>query len=106
MQYHYLTTNTWARELILVFVAGFVVATLLWFSLYFYQARPAQADALQAQEAEAQQVSARLQRCSAEQNRLEEERQRLESEVEQLDRQLRQSWSAYGRCKEKASQGH
>ena len=90
--------NEWANELFFVFVAGFLVATLFWLGLYFYQARPAQADAMQAQEATLREADARLRVCSAERDRLGQLNQRLESEVGGLDQKLRQAWSAYGRC--------
>jgi len=90
--------NEWASELFFVFAAGFLVASLLWLGLYFYQARPAQADALQAQEATLREVDARLQECAVERDRLGERNQQLESEVNERDQKLRQAWAAYGRC--------
>lgn len=94
--------NEWASELFFVFAAGFLVATLLWLGLYFYQARPAQADALQAQEATLREADARLRQCSAEKDGLAQLNQQLESEVNELDQKLRQAWAAYGRCAQEA----
>jgi hypothetical protein len=94
--------NEWANELFFIFVAGFLLATLFWLGLYFYQARPAQADALQAQETTLREADARLRQCRAEEDRLGQLNQRLEAEVSELDQKLRQAWLAYGRCTQEA----
>lgn len=91
----------WARELLFLFAAGFVLATLFWLGVWFYQARPAQAGALQEKETVLQDVESRLEQCTAERRRVGEANLRLETEVAQLDQQLKQAWSAYGRCAQK-----
>lgn len=95
----------WARELVFLFAAGFLLATLVWLGVWYYQARPAQAGALQEKETVLQELEARLAQCTAEKRRLGEANQRLEAEVAQLDQQLKQAWSAYGRCTEKTKAG-
>ena len=94
--------NVWVRELVLMFAAGLALATLLWFGIWYFQARPAQADAWQAQLTELQDRGARLQACDEGKKRLQKTNAQLEAEVQQLDRQLRQAWLAYGRLNQKA----
>lgn len=97
-KYRYLSNNSdWIRELSFTFGGGFLLATLLWLGLWYYQTRPAQADALQERESAVQELEQRLERCTAEKQRGDEANQRLEAEVAQLDRQLKQAWAAAGR---------
>jgi len=94
-KYRYLSSNTdWARELTFAFGGGFLLASFLWVGLWYFQARPTQADALQERESVAQELELRLEKCNAERLQTAETNQRLESEVAQLDRQLKQAWAS------------
>lgn len=98
-KYRYLSDNTdWAQELIFSFVGGFLAASVLWIGLWYFQARPTQADALQERESAVQELENRFDQCLAEKERAEQTGERLEAEVAQLDRQLKQAWTAAGRC--------
>ena len=97
-KYRYLSNNTdWSRELTIAFGGGFLLASLLWLGLWYFQARPTQADAIQEKESVVQEMESRLEQCNTESAQTAETNQRLESEVAQLDRQLKQAWSASSR---------
>ena len=97
--YRYISnSNDWTRELTAAFGGGFLLATLLWLGLWYFQTRPAQAGALQERESAVQELELRLERCTAERQRAGEASQRLEGEVAQLHRQIKQAWAAAGRC--------
>ena len=101
--YNYASSGSeWARELLFMFVFGFVLASLLWLGVLYFQARPAQAGALQEKESIAQELEARLAQCTTAKRQLTESNQRLEAELAELDRQLKQAWAAYGRCVQRA----
>lgn len=92
--------DTWARELFVMFILGVVVSTVFWLGLYVYQARPAQADALQEKTSVVKELETNLQQCSADREKLTQSNTQLDREADELDRQLRQAWTAYGRCKQ------
>jgi C4-dicarboxylate-specific signal transduction histidine kinase len=98
-RYRYLSDNSdWTRELVLAFAGGFLLASFLWIGLWYFQARPTQADALQEKESAVQELENRIEQCLAEKRRAEQAGEHLEAEVAQLDRQLKQAWAAAGRC--------
>jgi hypothetical protein len=88
----------WARELFFMFVFGAVVASLFWLAVWYVQARPAQADALQEKDVTVSELEIQSRQCTAERDRLTEANQRLEFEVGDRDRKLRQAWTAHARC--------
>lgn len=88
----------WARELFFMFVSGAVAASFFWLAVWHFQARPAQADALQERDTVVRELEDRSLQCETARRSLTEANQRLESEVEQLDRQLKQAWAAQARC--------
>lgn len=98
------SAKLWTAELFVMFLAGFVAATLLWVGVWYFQARPAQADILRAQETELQQVERQLQQCRADNQHLTEENARLNEATNQLDRALKRAWIAHGRCVQESKQ--
>jgi len=83
--------DSWATELFLVFVLGFVLATGLWLGIWFVHARPIQADSLHS--------------CVTEKQELAELRARVETAKQQADRQLKEvnakledALVGWGRC--------
>lgn len=97
-KYRYLSNNTdWRRELSFAFGGGFLLATLLWVGLWYFQARPTQADAIEEKQSVAQELEQRLAQCNEESTQAVEANQRLEAELAQLDRQLKQAWAASSR---------
>lgn len=101
--YRYISSSSdWARELTMAFAGGFLLATLLWLGLWYFQARPTQADVLPEKESAVQELEMRLDKCVAERKQASGSGQRLETEVAQLDQQLRQAWTALSRCTQKA----
>lgn len=96
--YNYVTSSrNWTRELAMVFGTGFAAATVLWLGLWFFQARPAQAGALEAQGSELQQAQTGLRDCTASVEVLTEDKAMLETEVKQLDTMLKRAWASAGR---------
>ncbi len=96
--YNYVSSaKNWTSELAVVFGTGFAVATLLWLGVWFFQARPAQASALEAQGSELQQVQSELAQCQASEKLLTEDKEILETEVKQLDTMLKRAWAASAR---------
>ncbi len=94
---YYETSRHWSRELLAMFIVGFVAATLLWVGVWYLQARPAHADAIQAQESERQQAQSQLQQCTAEREQLRQSSEQRERRVRELDQQLKGAWAAYAR---------
>jgi septal ring factor EnvC (AmiA/AmiB activator) len=96
--YNYVSSSkNWTSELAVMFGVGFAAATLLWLGLWFFQTRPAQASAIQAQETELQQAQTALAQCQASVGLLTEDKAMLETEVKQLDTMLKQAWAAAAR---------
>jgi hypothetical protein len=91
-------SDGWARELTLMFILGAVAASFFWLAVWYVQAKPAQADALQEKTATVQELDGSLQQCTVEKERLTASNARLESEAEEMDRQLKQAWAAHARC--------
>ena len=81
----------WVGELFVSFIAGFVLATLLWLGLWLFQARPAQAAALQAQETE-------LHQCLATKELADGLREKVQAENEEISSKLDQALAGWGRC--------
>lgn len=99
-KYHYLSNNSyWARELSFAFGGGFLLASLLWLGLWYFEARPTQADAIQEKESAVQEMESRLKECATARSQALESNERLESEVAQLDHQLKQAWAAASRAR-------
>ena len=94
---YFASSGQWSRELLAMFTVGFVAATLLWFGVWYFQARPAHADMLQAQETELQQTQSQLQQCHTERDQLRQTNGQLERRVHELDQQLKSAWAAYSR---------
>ncbi|HSC78193.1 MAG TPA: hypothetical protein VLB32_06490 [Candidatus Acidoferrales bacterium] len=94
---YYDTSRQWSRELLAMFIVGFVAATLLWVGVWYLQARPAHADAIQAQQTERQQAQSQLQQCTAERDQLRQASEQRERRVRELDQQLKGAWAAYAR---------
>lgn len=88
----YLTSGgAWITELFLVFVLGFLAATVLWLGLWFFQTRPAQAAAVQEKESA-------LEKCLAATELCDQTKAKFRTEKEELDRKLKQALAGWGRC--------
>lgn len=92
------SSDGWSRELTLMFILGAVVASFFWLAVWYVQAKPAQADALQEKNAAVQELEDSLQQCTLENQQLTASNAQLESEAEEMDRQLKQAWAAHARC--------
>jgi septal ring factor EnvC (AmiA/AmiB activator) len=96
--YNYVSSSkNWTSELAIVFGAGFLAASLLWLGVWFFQARPAQASALEAQGSELQETQQALAQCQTSVGLLTEDKAMLETEVKQLDTMLKNAWAAASR---------
>ena len=90
--FRYITSPSWwTGELVLMLVAGFVLATLLWVGLWFLHLKPDQALVLQEQ-------MAAVERCLAEKESWHQEEQRLKAENREISRRLNQARAGWARC--------
>ncbi len=67
----------WGVELLIVFVSGFLVATMLWLGLWFFWTKPAQGAALEVKEAAFQAKESALLNCVAAKNQCDELKEAL-----------------------------
>lgn len=81
----------WATELTLMFACGFILASVLWLSLWFFNARPSQAMAMTEKESA-------MAACQAEKDRYRGQVGSLQAESKQLDAKLRDARLGWGRC--------
>lgn len=81
----------WFTELTLVFFIGFALATALWLGLWFLQARPAYASAMDEREAE-------LAACQSAREELQTQHDAVVAARQQLDTELREAKLGWGRC--------
>ena len=103
--YNYVSSaKNWTSELAVAFGVGFGAATVLWVGLWFFQARPAQASAFEAQGSELQQAQTALAACEANVKLLTEDKEMLETEVKQIDRMLKNAWAASSRAQQAKNQ--
>lgn len=87
----YMSSAGWTAELLVVFVSGFVAATMLWLGLWFLQAKPAHAAALQAKETA-------LQKCAAAKEQCTDLKGKIQGENEEINRKLEEALAGWGRC--------
>ena len=95
----------WGTELLVMFVFGFLVATILWLGLWFFLARPAEAGELRAKEAALQAKEAALGdketallNCVAAKDQRDELRDKLQAENKQIDTKLKEVLKGWGNC--------
>jgi hypothetical protein len=81
----------WITELMVVFAAGFALASALWLGVWFLQARPAQADAID-------QRDEQLAACRAARNELQMQHEQLLAAKQRLDGKLHDAQLGWGRC--------
>lgn len=81
----------WATELGLMFGLGFLLASVLWLSLWFFRAQPSQAAVIDEKESE-------LSVCQVERQRFREQAEQAQSDRERVSRQLRDAQIGWGRC--------
>src|SRR5712692_6950460 len=82
----------WGVELLIVFVSGFLVATMLWLGLWFFWTKPAQGAALEVKEAALQAKESALLNCVAAKNQCDELKDRIQAENQQLDSKLKEAF--------------
>ena len=88
----------WGAELLVVFISGFLLATMLWFGVWFFGARPGQAAAVRAKEAALREKESALLNCVAAKNQCDELKDRVQAENQQLDAKLKEALLGWGRC--------
>ena len=88
----------WGTELLVMFVFGFLVATILWLGLWFFLARPAQAAAVRTKEAALRDKETALLNCVAAKDQRERLQDSLQSENKQLDGKLNEALKGWGNC--------
>ncbi len=88
----------WGAELLLVFICGFLAATVLWLGVWFFLARPVQAAAVQAKEAALREKETALLSCVAAKDQFDELKNKIQAENKQLNAKLKEALSGWGRC--------
>jgi hypothetical protein len=88
----------WARELSFMFVLGALAASLFWLAVWYVQAKPAHAGALQEKDVVVRKLETQRELCTAQTQQLTDANRRLDAEVAGLDRKLKQAWAAHARC--------
>jgi hypothetical protein len=81
----------WGAELLIVFISGFLLATVLWLGLWFLLARPVQAAAVREKETA-------LLSCVATKDQSSELKDKVQAENKQLDAKLKEALLGWGRC--------
>ncbi len=81
----------WTIELCLVFVLGFLAATVLWLGLWFLETKPAQAAVVQEKESA-------LEKCLAANNLCDQTKKEIQAQQEDLEKKLDDALAGWGRC--------
>lgn len=91
-EFRYITSpRWWTKELLVMFVVGLVLATILWLGLWLLSVKPAQAIALQAQKTA-------LEKCLAEKDLCSQVKAKLEADNKVISRRLDEARAGWGRC--------
>jgi uncharacterized membrane protein YccC len=88
----------WAGELFVMFLFGFVLASMVWLGLWFIQAKPAHTAALEVKEAALEAKSAALEQCLGANQELNALRDRAQADNEELSAKLEKALAGWGRC--------
>ncbi len=88
----------WGAELVVVFVSGFLLATILWLGLWSFWAKPAQSAAGRAKEAALQAKESALLNCLAAKNQCNELRAKIQGENGEINAKLKEALLGWGRC--------
>jgi hypothetical protein len=90
--FRYITSaGWWTRELLMMFVVGLVLATMLWLGLWFFHVKPIQAAELQAEKMA-------VESCLVENSLCDRMKDKLETENKEISRQLDEAHLGWGRC--------
>lgn len=88
----------WAAELLVVFFAGFLLASLLAAGAWFVAVRPGYSAALREKEAALRQKEAALLHCTQAKDQSSGLIEKLEAENGELDKRLKAALVGWGRC--------
>ncbi len=88
----------WGAELLVAFISGILLATVLWLGLWFFLARPVQAAAVRAKEAAVREKETTLLSCVAAKDQSNELKDKIQAENKQLDAKLKEVLIGWGRC--------
>jgi hypothetical protein len=88
----------WAAELLVVFFAGFLLASLLAAGAWFVAVRPGYAAALRRKEDALRQKEAALLHCTQAKDQSKGLIEKLEVENGELDKKLKAALAGWGRC--------
>jgi hypothetical protein len=98
-RYNYIGTgDSWGRELLLVFVFGFVAATVLWLGGWYVYARPAQAASLKSCEAEKSELTTLRAKVETEKEDAAERLAAANASLEEASVKLDDALVGWGRC--------
>lgn len=99
------TGDSWGRELFLVFVFGFVTATVLWLATWYVYARPAQAASLRSCEAEKSELTTLRAQVETEKQEAAERLAAANASLKETSTKLDDALLGWGRCIRSNSQG-
>jgi len=88
----------WGVELLVVFIVGFLLSTMLWLGVWFFGARQGQVAAVRAREAAFQEKEAALLNCVAAKDQSNELKDKIQAENKLLDAKLKEAQIGWGRC--------
>lgn len=98
-RYNYIGTgDSWGRELLLVFVFGFVTATVLWLGAWYVYARPAQAASLRSCEAEKSELTTLRAQVETEKEEAAEQLAATNAELVEASVKLDEARVGWGQC--------
>ena len=98
MRYKNSSRTGWTAELLVMFVSGFLLASMLWLALWFFQLKAAQAAALRAKESALQTKQTALLNCVTEKNQCRELKERIQAENGEINAKLNEALLGWGRC--------
>ena len=88
----------WGAELLVVFISGFLLATMLWLGVWFFGARPGQAAAVRAKEAALREKETALLNCVAAKDQCNELKAKIQAENGEINAKLKEALLGWGRC--------
>jgi hypothetical protein len=88
----------WGAELGIVFISGFLLATFFWLGLWFFIARPVEAEAVRQRDTALREKETALVQCLGVRDECQEERSRIRTENARLEAKLKEALVGWGRC--------
>ena len=88
----------WGAELLVVFISGFLLATILWLALWLLWTRPGRGALFQEKEAALRAKESALQNCLAAKDQSEQSKNNLLAQNSEIEAKLKNALIGWGRC--------